>query len=450
MNTKQMWNDGPEFQHFLTDPDCPVRNPNVCFGGGGGGSAPSPPDYSQYISAMTKIGNTLTGYGGDLYKWATDQGVNLGNLANTVSTRAGAMADSAAGQGQDLMSNWEKTYGPIYQSQAQNTEQFIKDLPSTQEQWAGKYAADAGQAFDASAAAQKRKLQGYGLSAPSVGTGAIDAATANQRALATTAASEQGRVAARSYGDQITGQTLNAGQNVAQVGSSQQNTGLAAGNQQINAPESAASTTAGLYAPSISYYGTAQPYMSAWGNTMSNAYNQSLAQYKGNQESSSGWGSLAGSLLGAAGTVAGAYFGGPAGAAAGSTIGSSIGKNIATGGMIRAEDGGAINTGMSYVGAGSVVPAAASPTRGAETDDVHVGVHHEGTPTGEKAAINVGEFIWPKDVVQWRGEQWMQKEIQKARKERQQQTVAEPEMAPPQMAAMNTAPPTPAPHGAFA
>ena len=54
--------------------------------------------------------------------------------------------------------------------------------------------------------------------------------------------------------------------------------------------------------------------------------------------------------------------------------------------------------------------------RGAITDDV-------------PARLNAGEFVWPKDVVAWRGEQWMQKEILKARKEREQETVAEPEMA---------------------
>jgi hypothetical protein len=55
-----------------------------------------------------------------------------------------------------------------------------------------------------------------------------------------------------------------------------------------------------------------------------------------------------------------------------------------------------------------------------------------------KAAINAGEFIFPKDVVQWRGEEWMQKQVAKAREDRQKGTVAAPQMA------MHTG----APHGA--
>ena len=58
-----------------------------------------------------------------------------------------------------------------------------------------------------------------------------------------------------------------------------------------------------------------------------------------------------------------------------------------------------------------------SQSQGAITDDV-------------PARLNVGEFVFPKDVVQWRGEAWMQKEIMKARKEREANTVAEPEMGP--------------------
>lgn len=397
----------------------------IAYGGGGGGATPQAPDYSQYISAMSNVGNTLTGYAGDLYKWATTQGQNLGNIASSVGTRAANMADSAASAGQGLVSNWMNTYGPIYQQQADRTRAFAKDLPATMESWAGKYAADAGMAFDASAAATKRKLQGYGLSAPSVGTGAIDAATANQRALGITAASEQGRMAAMQYGDTLTNQTLQTGTQIPTVAGQQQNVGLAAGNQQVNAPESAVSTTAGAYAPSQGYYNTAYPYMSAWGNTMATSYNQALqAEQIGNNAPGSGWGALAGTLIGAAGTVAGAYFGGPAGAMAGGAIGRAVGTGT---GITYAEGGevGAINT---FAGAGSVVPASMSPSGGAKTDDVVVPVNGPGGGQ-EQAAINVGEGILPKDVMQWKGEEWMQKEIAKARQGMQTKRIARPEMS---------------------
>jgi hypothetical protein len=54
---------------------------------------------------------------------------------------------------------------------------------------------------------------------------------------------------------------------------------------------------------------------------------------------------------------------------------------------------------------GGAVPAAASPTAGRATDDV-------------PAALTVGEFVVPKDVVAWQGEKKMHDMIIKSREER--------------------------------
>jgi hypothetical protein len=425
-----MWNDGPEFISELTDPWAPhpVVNRQVCCGGGGGGDStmpqsPTVPDYSQYITAMTNIGNQLTGYGGDLYKWAQGQGTDLSSIAHNVSSAAGQQAAAASGTGQQMLSNWQQTYGPIYQEQAARTQQFMQDMPATQNQWAGQYGAQAGQAFDASAASLKRKLQGQGLSAPSVGTGAIDAATANQRAAGTTAAAEQGRMAAMNYGDQLVNSTLQQGQIFPTVAGQQQNLAIAAQNQQINAPESAVATTAGAYQPSQAYSAAAYPYMSAWGNTMANSYNQyqqsyqtQMQAYQAEQqratESQMGTMAMIGSVAGSAMKAGATMYAG----ANGGTVPSGSGTLYDTGGAIR----------TGYAMAGNVVPTQLSPSGGAQTDDIPASVDGSAQP---KAAINAGEFIFPKDVVQWRGEEWMQKQVAKAREDRQKGTVAAPQMA---------------------
>ena len=70
--------------------------------------------------------------------------------------------------------------------------------------------------------------------------------------------------------------------------------------------------------------------------------------------------------------------------------------------------GGAINDGSAPQGipyAGRVVPPGASPSGGAQTDDVN-------------AQVNVGEFIIPKDVAQWKGQEFFQNLIKKSREGR--------------------------------
>jgi hypothetical protein len=64
------------------------------------------------------------------------------------------------------------------------------------------------------------------------------------------------------------------------------------------------------------------------------------------------------------------------------------------------------------------VDPSASPSQGAITDDV-------------PARLNAGEFVLPKDVVAWIGEEKLQKFIQSARAKREKETVAEPEEGPP-------------------
>jgi len=76
----------------------------------------------------------------------------------------------------------------------------------------------------------------------------------------------------------------------------------------------------------------------------------------------------------------------------------------------------------------NVVPPEASPSGGEETDDVH-------------ALLNEGEFVIPKKVVNWHGEKFFQKLIEKAYNEMAGPKTAEPEEGPP-MQAMAISPPS--------
>lgn len=99
----------------------------------------------------------------------------------------------------------------------------------------------------------------------------------------------------------------------------------------------------------------------------------------------------------AVGGIAGAIAGGPIGTA----IGSKIGGTFARGGPVPAQG---IPTGATPGGA---VPPQASPTQGIATDDV-------------PANLTVGEFVTPKDIVAWKGQQFFMNQIDKFRKELQQ------------------------------
>jgi hypothetical protein len=422
--------------HTLNDPwaSHPVANRHICYGGGGGdtqaydtGNAPDVPDYTKYIESMTGTGEELKGYGADLMKWAKEAGIKVSDIADTVSKRASGMADQGAEGYKSGTQKWKDTYGDIYEAQAADAKRMIGELPRTEEQYAGKYQADVAQAFDASKQANDRSLRSYGLKAPGSGGQQLDAMVSNQRGLAQVAAGEQGRLAARTEARDVAEKALGRGRDLVDVAQKDASIGLSAGNQEIGAPESAISTTASAYTPGTAAYNAAYPWMKQWGDTTATSYNQGLAGYsassanalksqqlKAEADASSGDGGL-GALAGLAGTVAGSFMG-PVGGAVGGAAGSAVGKALAA-------KGGYIDPSRRYAEGGEVeggdqmVTPDMSQSEGAITDDV-------------PARLNVGEFVIPKDVVEWLGEEKLQNIIVSARKKREQNTVAEPEMGP--------------------
>lgn len=117
----------------------------------------------------------------------------------------------------------------------------------------------------------------------------------------------------------------------------------------------------------------------------------------------------------ALGTIAGLGTGG------GSTVGGAALSSLGTAAMSFLAEGGAIPDGP----VGGAIPVEASPSRGAITDDVRAS-----GPSGP-IRLNGGEFVIPKDVVQWEGEKSLQNLIMKARKA-MEQAPAKPAVGGPQ------------------
>jgi hypothetical protein len=429
LTSKQCWQpiDGPDDERL---------HRNICYGGGGGSGTGNPPDYSQYISAMTAAGNTGLSRASDLYSWAQQQGLDLKALGQRIGGAAETAATGQQGTSDKMMADWQTGYDPLYASQRADATRMGANLPQTEESYAGKFGADTAQGIDQQLAAEQRKQQSMGIS-PGVASTALDTQARIGRAAATTAAAEQGRLQARTEARNVTGQAIQTGQFIPGVAGQQAGLATANRGQAASVPMTAASTSAGLYSPSLGYYSAAQPYMKAWGDTMATSYNQNLAASQ--QRSEQDDGGFMSTILPLAGGIAGSFFG-PMGSAVGSSIGKAAGSAITqkTGGKVPANggrripryaQGGAIDTGPPTGGDGNYIPPEASPSGGQNVDDVH-------------AMVSAGEFVIPERTVDWYGEKFFQNLITKADGEAQQQTVAAPEEAPPeQQGAINMMPP---------
>lgn len=426
--------------HLLSDPWAPhpVANRHICSGGGGEHAGPPVPDYSQYISKMTQFGEQGMEWAKGMFDWAKGKGVDLSNIATRIGGAAETAATGQQGRADTMMDKWREDYDPLYKAQREDAQRMMGNLPQYEEEQAGAYGADVGTAIDQGLAAEQRKQDALGIS-PGVGSMALDTQARIGRAAATTAAAETGRRAARDEARGVTAGAIQTGQFIPGVAGQQAGLATANRGQAAQIPMQAASTSAGLYAPSQGYYGAAQPYMKAWGDTTGRAYDQALASAKMTAENDTG--GIMGAIAPIAGGIAGSFMG-PMGASIGSSLGGLAGKAItakaATGGKIpknggrripRFANGGAIDT-APPMDDGNMVTPDMSPSGGDQVDDVH-------------AMVSEGEFVIPERTVDWYGEKFFQNLISKADNEAQDETVAAPEQSPEQQGqpALDTMPP---------
>ena len=266
--------------------------------------------------------------------------------------------------------------------------------------------------------AATRNLEGFGIDPGAVRYAGLDAnmraMTGAAQAAAGTKASENVDNAAR----QLRAQAISVGQGYpGQIAQAYQ-TGTNAGNSAMQGINNLTGMAANTLGTPVQYGSLASNYMSN-ANQALGAMNQAYGGYYNQQNAGGGgggWGSMLGLLGGAA---IGGFMGGPAGAAAMGSMGSKFGSFFNDG-------GGSLPTNVVGGGTGShavptffkaeggMIPEHASPTSGAAIDDV-------------PARLTVGEFVIPKDTLQWKGEEFFQKLISQSRKAKDE-AIAKPEI----------------------
>jgi hypothetical protein len=358
---------------------------------------PQAPNYSPLIAAMTGIANTAAANGQTASDWAKAQIAGNQNLVNQVNSgllNTQGTFDQAA---QDKLNS----SGQMLSQGDQNLrDQYAKYTdPTRKAADMGAAEADVGAANDAARDASTRELESYGINPGATRFAALDIGARLQDAAARAGA---GNVASRTddaLADQTNQQIVAQGN--AEAGQANTNAATAGG-----AGTGAVSAGLGQTASGTSAFGNPLGYTAAQTGALSGAVNTTNTGFQNQADadkiansSSSGFGSLLG--IGA----------------------SMLGKGgaLASGGALSfLAEGGAVDD-IAAANGGGAVPVAASPSRGAVTDDIPA------VAPGGPARLNGGEFVLPKDVVSWKGEEFLQKLIQQARTQKQA-AVAKPQV----------------------
>lgn len=332
--------------------------------------APDPPDYTDLIEASKEAAKYSYDLGKEQLEWAKEAYGQDRAVAQTVIDAALARQTANDADARKDRQRYETVFQPL-------EDQLVADANSynsegRREQEAGRAAASVAESFEASRRAAQQNLESYGVDPTSTRYAALDAGSRISQAAATAAAANEARRSVEDTGRSLRSEALQIGQMYPSNIATTSSTSMQAGNQGVNAGVATTGSGADTMGTAPAWQAIGNSSIGGWGDILNAGYNNQMAQYNANQQSSSGIGSLLGAGLG--------------------LLGSST--NAA----------GAAGLGM-FLADGGAIPDDASPSAGAAIDDV-------------PARLTAGEFVVPKDVLQWKGEEFFQRLIEGSRKAR--------------------------------
>ena len=351
---------------------------------GGKNDAPDPPDYSGIAKASKESAEFSYKASKDQLAWAKEKYASDKAISEKVINSALNRQDVNDVNAAEDRARYESIYQPLEDQLAKEAEDYAN--PERMEQNVARAQADVAQQFDASRQRALQNLQSFGVDPSSLRYAALDRAANVQQGAAEAAAGNQSRQQDEAIGRALRSETINVGRGYPGQIAGTYATALQSGNQGMNSALATTQSGSNSMGTPTQWQGSGNAALGTWGNALNSGYSNQLAAWQANQDSSSGLGGLLGTALG---------------------VGLSY------------EDGGEVTSGGN-------VPAEASPSRGKAIDDV-------------PARLNVGEFVVPKEAVAWKGEEFFQNLIKKAKDDKKKAT-AKPEyaIAPPERPTFDT------------
>jgi hypothetical protein len=315
--------------------------------------------------------------------------------------------------------------------------------PERAEFEAGRAMADVSQQFNLMRASAQDRLESFGLDPTQTRSQALDLSTRMQEAAARASAGNQSRVQTEAVGRALRSEAVNVGRGYPGQIASAYNTAIQSGNQAVNSQLATTSTAGNAMGNPAQWQGNANQAIGQWWNGLNTMYGNQVEAFKAEQQGGGGLGSALGLIGGIAGR---AMFASDEGVKEAITPvgklddGQTVYKYRYKGddrtqiGLIAQEverehpEAVAEVGGIKMVDYDKATRRAERPRRTMYAEEGGAVPEHSGVPVRESsspsagavpddvpARVNVGEFIVPKDVVSWKGEEFFQKMIQGSR-----------------------------------
>jgi hypothetical protein len=327
---------------------------------GGKSSPPPPPDYTPIANASKEAAAISAELGREQLAWAKEQYASDKEITTRVVDQFLKTQDINAATAAADRARYERVYQPLEDKLAAEAESYAS--PERQAMEEGRAQAAVAQQFEQARDSSMRQLESFGVDPTSTRAAALDIGLRAQQGAAQAAAGNQARLATEATGRALRSEAINVGRGYPGQIAGQYGTAIQAGAGGVNAALAQTASGAQTMGTAPQYMGLQNQSLGTWSGALNAGYQNQIAGYNAaNQDS--GWGTALG------------------------LVGSAAIKFLADGGPT---DGGG-------------VPNDASPSDGAAIDDV-------------PARLTAGEFVVPKDVAAWKGEEYFQKLIDQSRK----------------------------------
>lgn len=357
--------------------------------GGGKGKAPEPPDYGPIAAASKEAAEYSYKLGREQLDWAREQDYMNRQVADVV---IGSSLDRQAMNDQFALADrqrYEDIYQPLEDTAVQEARSFAS--PARKEYEMGRASSEVAQQMEGARRSARQQLESFGIDPSATRYAALDLGSRVQQAAAQAGAANQAGQQTEAVGRALRSEAVNVGRGYPGQIAGTYGTALQSGNAAVNSGLATTASGANTMGTAPQYQGLGNQSLGVWGNTLNMGYQNQMAQYQANQQSSSGIGSILGGALGMA--------------------------------TMFLEDGGALPS--EPVTSGGKLDPAMSPSRGAAIDDIPARVNG----SNQEVRLNADEFVVPADVAKWKGEEFFQKMIEQSRKQKQT-APAKPSTAP--------------------
>lgn len=408
---------------------------------GGKSKAPPPPDYGPIASASKEAAEVSAAVAREQLAWAREQYAADREVTDQVVSDALKRGEEQDALARKDRMRYEQVFQPLEDQLVQESQTY--NTEARREQAAGAAAADVGQQFDAARTNAMQQLESYGVDPTQTRAGALDVSIRTQEAAAKAGAANAARQRVEDTGRALRSEAINIGRGLPGQAAQSLNAAIQSGNQAVNSGLATTGTGAQTMGTGTQWQGQSNASLGTWANALNMGYQNQLDRVKANNSASSG----IGSALGLVGGLATKFLPfsdervkediTPVGKTDdGQTIYKFRYKDDPEGtvhmGLIAQEVEGkhpeAVHENADGVKMvdydralpvggddtpryeeGGAVPASHSPSGGQAVDDVD-------------ARLTAGEFVIPKDVVRWKGEEWLQKVIDSSRKAKENVT----------------------------